>query len=195
MRYPRGYVPDHAKFALRIDEYSSAEDETPSGSERYMTTPEPGAPEPGLGPAAAGSGASCGGGFGAGGGQGTSGYGVGMGSSDTANGGEDEDMSFSDNSDQGEDGDSNITPSDTAEENGRDQHEGNTGSVAGGQTSVMEIDSNDEDMEIYEKYEKQGTHTKLVNVERWLKGTYAVGYGSPRNAQKEMEYCDRGFGA
>ena len=218
MRYPRGYVPDHAKFALRVDEYSSAEDDTPSETERYMTTPEPGAPEPALGLATAGPGASCGGGFDTGDEQGTFGYGVGIASSDTANEDEGEVMSPSPSSSSSssspsssspssvpssssspspsddEDGDINMTFADAAEENGNDQHEGHAGSVASGQTSVMEIGSDDEDMDIDENGDVQGTHTNRGNFERWLDGTYAVGYGAPRNAQEEMQRFDRNFG-
>ena len=151
-----------------VDKYSSDENDTLSESDRYMTTPEPGTPEPGLRLADAGPGASRGGG------QGTFGYGVGMASSDTAsedehedpdssdegeNGGEDmassnnsdEDgdgdinMTSPDNSDEDEGGDIDMTSFDGTEENGNDQYEGHAGSVAG---SVMGIDSDDEDMEI-----------------------------------------------
>ena len=177
-------MPSHT-----VDKYSSDESDT-SESDRYMTTPGPGTPEPGLRLAAAGPGASRGGG------QGTFGYGVGMASSDTASEDEDEDMTSPDNSDEDEGGDIDMTSSNATEETGNDQHEGHAGSVAG---SVVETDSDDEDMEIDENggvYWRQRTHTNRGNVEQWLNGTYAVGYGPrpPTNAQEEMQHFDRAFG-
>ena len=200
MQYPRRYVSDHAKIAHRVDEYSSVEDDTSSGSDQHMTTPGPGAPEPGLGPAAARPGASCGGGFAAGDAQGTFRYGVGMASSDTPSSSS---LSASPSSSLPSPPSSSSSPSpdgdgDINMENWNEQHEGHAGSVVGGQTPVMEIDSDDEDMDIDKNgnvYDEQRIHTNRENVERWLDGAYAVGYGPPRGAQEEMQHFDRHFGA
>ena len=176
-----------------VDKYPSDENDTFPESGRRMTTPEPGAPL-----AAAGPGASRGGG------QGTFGYGVGMGSSDTASEDEHEDMTSPDSSDEDGDGDISMTSldnsdedggedidtpsSDATEETGNDQHEGHAGSVA---SSVMEMDSDDGDMEIDEN---GGAYANRGNVEQWLNGAYTVGYGRPRNAQEDMQHFDRDFG-
>ena len=161
-----------------------------------MTTPEPGAPEPGLRLATAGPSASCDGGFGTGSGQGTSGYRNGMASSNTANEDEDQDEDMTPSSSP------SSSSADTAEENRNNQHELHVRSVAGGpgsggHTSVAEIDSNYEYMDIDENgdaYERQRIHTNRGNVERWLNGTYALGYGPPGNAQEEMQRFERDFG-